>query len=318
MAYIGNNSTVSNIQKIDSLAFNSSSTTFDIRVGGVLVVVGSSTSTIISVGGVIQEPSVDYTVNGSSIIFAVAPATGLSFFGIILGSSVNIGVPADNSITNTKIAETISILKGGTGATTADAALTNLGGGAAGKAVFASATQANARTQLGLGTAAVLDVSAVNVPIGASLEWNGSSDPTNFMIEDGRAISRTTYSVLYGILGTTFGVGDGSTTFNIPNSINRVSVGAGGLYSIGGTGGSKDAIVPAHTHSINDPGHTHFSGNYTHTNQYTGNGGGSSLNGSAIYTGSSATGITVNSTGSSATDANMMPYIAKRKIIRVL
>lgn len=148
MAYIGNNSSVSNIQKIDALTFNSSTTTFDIRVNGLLVVVGSSTSLFISVGGVIQEPSVDYSVNGSSIIFTTAPLTGMSFFGIILGSSVNIGTPADSTVTNAKIGEAIAVSKGGTGATTADAALTNLGGGAAGKSVFASVTQANARTAL--------------------------------------------------------------------------------------------------------------------------------------------------------------------------
>lgn len=172
MAYIGYTGALGNIQKIDPLTFNSSSTTFDIRVNGLLVAVASSTSLFISVGGVIQEPNVDYTVSGSSIIFSAAPLTGLSFFGIILGSSVNIGTPSDGTVTNVKIGETISVAKGGTGATTADAALTNLGGGAAGKAIFAASTQSTARSQLGASTVGssvftAADAAAARSAIGA-------------------------------------------------------------------------------------------------------------------------------------------------------
>jgi microcystin-dependent protein len=359
MAYIGYTGALGNIQKIDPLTFNSSSTTFDIRVNGLLVAVASSTSMFISVSGVIQEPNVDYTVSGSSIIFSAAPLTGLSFFGIILGSSVNIGTPSDGTVTNVKIGETISVAKGGTGATTADAALTNLGGGATGKAVFGSATQANARAQLGLGTSSVLNVGTstgdvvqlvtgnklpavdgsnltgiLGVPVGGTIEWNATTEPTNYMFEDGRAISRTTYATLFSIIGTTFGAGNGSTTFNIPNSLDRVAVGAGSLYELGATGGSKDAIVVAHGHSVNDPGHSHgvndpghshsmkvgaspgtigFAGpmNYADNRSSNASGTGISINGNV-------TGISVNNNGSSGTNANMMPYIAKRKIIRVL
>jgi hypothetical protein len=71
------------------------------------------------------------------------------------------------------------------------------------------------------------------------------------------------------------------------------------------TGGSKDSIVVSHTHTVSDPGHAHSGGVNT-----TGSNGGFSLTtlGTA-NTGSATTGITVNSTGSSATNANLQPYI---------
>jgi len=63
-----------------------------------------------------------------------------------------------------------------------------------------------------------------NIPIGASLEFWGSSAPnSSFVFPYGQAISRTTYAVLFAQLGTTFGPGDGSTTFNLPDLRGRVT-----------------------------------------------------------------------------------------------
>ena len=53
--------------------------------------------------------------------------------------------------------------------------------------------------------------------IGTSIVWNTSTIPNGYLEEDGAAISRTTYAALFAIIGTTFGVGDGSTTFNLPD-----------------------------------------------------------------------------------------------------
>ena len=76
----------------------------------------------------------------------------------------------------------------------------------------------------------------------------------------------------------------------------------------GATGGSKDAIVVSHTHTITDPGHSH---SYSTGLNPIGGAGGSDLrnNWQTIQTGSSTTGISVNSTGSSATNANLPPYL---------
>jgi microcystin-dependent protein len=82
------------------------------------------------------------------------------------------------------------------------------------------------------------------------------------------------------------------------------------------TGGSKDAIVVSHTHTINDPGHTHV----TNTSGPDQRDGGP-FNYTANWTpgsvsGSSTTGISINSTGSSGTNANLVPYYALAFIMK--
>lgn len=96
-------------------------------------------------------------------------------------------------------------------------------------------------------------------PIGEITIWATSSAPTGWLVCDGSAVSRSTYSALFAIIGTTYGVGDGSTTFNLPNLKGRVVVGRDAADSdwdvLGETRGSKthtlvEAEIPVHTHSI--------------------------------------------------------------------
>jgi len=65
------------------------------------------------------------------------------------------------------------------------------------------------------------------VPTGAILPYGGASAPSNFLLCDGTEVSRATYSSLFTILSTTYGVGDGSTTFALPNMRSSFPVGAG-------------------------------------------------------------------------------------------
>jgi microcystin-dependent protein len=58
-------------------------------------------------------------------------------------------------------------------------------------------------------------------PAGSILMFGAASAPTGYHLCDGAAISRTTFATLFGVIGTTFGVGDGSTTFNVPNMAGR-------------------------------------------------------------------------------------------------
>ena len=83
-------------------------------------------------------------------------------------------------------------------------------------------------------TAAKLDSAAVSVlmPTASLMPYAGTSAPTGYFLCDGSAKSRTTYSALFGIIGTTYGVGDGSTTFNIPDLRGRVIA---GKDNMGGT-----------------------------------------------------------------------------------
>lgn len=67
----------------------------------------------------------------------------------------------------------------------------------------------------------------ISVPIGAVVPYAGASAPAGYLLCDGSAVSRTTYAALFAIVGTAFGVGDGSTTFNLPDSQDRVILGKG-------------------------------------------------------------------------------------------
>jgi microcystin-dependent protein len=94
--------------------------------------------------------------------------------------------------------------------------------------------------------------------------------PPGWLLCNGVAVSRTTYSALYAALGgpnSPWGQGDGSTTFNVPDLRGKVQVGAGagpGLTSrsLAGSGGAETvtlttAQIPAHNHGVSDPGHAH-------------------------------------------------------------
>src|SRR5207302_11385946 len=90
--------------------------------------------------------------------------------------------------------------------------------------------------------------------------WSTSTAPTGFLLCDGSAVSRTTYTALFAVIGTTYGSGDGSTTFNVPDLRGRVAVGAGqgtGLTNrvLGAMSGEENHVLtiaemPAHTHTI--------------------------------------------------------------------
>jgi len=94
-----------------------------------------------------------------------------------------------------------------------------------------------------------------------------------------------------------------------PDLRNRFVVGATSTYAVGATGGSADAIVVSHTHSVSDPGHNHTVGIQTKTLDQ--NAGSASLAGAGTTaTSTASTGISISSTGSSGTNANLPPYYA--------
>lgn len=92
------------------------------------------------------------------------------------------------------------------------------------------------------------------VPPGVILPYGATAAPSGFLLCDGTAVSRTTYADLFAVIGTSFGVGDGSTTFNVPDFRQRYPMGkaaAGTGNTLGGTFGAIDHThsVPAHYHS---------------------------------------------------------------------
>lgn len=95
------------------------------------------------------------------------------------------------------------------------------------------------------------------VPLGGIVQYAGATAPDGWLICNGSAISRTTYADLFSAIGTTYGSGDGSTTFNLPNLKGRVAVGYDSSQTefdtLGETGGEK-----THTLTINEmPNHSH-------------------------------------------------------------
>lgn len=103
------------------------------------------------------------------------------------------------------------------------------------------------------------------VPVGSVSLWTTNTAPTGWLMCDGSAKSRLTYKGLFDVIGTTYGAGDGSTTFNIPDLRQRFPLGkanAGTGSTIGGTGGAIDhthtggsvsgttASESSHTHSL--------------------------------------------------------------------
>ena len=160
---------------------------------------------------------------------------------------------------------------------------------------------------LGGGVAAFQNTLNSFVPIGSIILWYGSigTIPTGWQLCDG-----STLTLPNGVV------------YPIPDLRDRFVVGAGANYNVGDTGGSTDAIVPFHDHTVTDPGHIHQS-------QYDGRtpdgidspGAGSEIGGMGTTynfpTTSAVTNITVVSTGTSVTNANLPPYYALCYIMKV-
>lgn len=94
---------------------------------------------------------------------------------------------------------------------------------------------------------------------GVILPYGGDSAPANWLICDGSAVSRSTYAELFDVVGTKYGNGDGSTTFNLPDLQKRVPAGYDGgdtdFDTVGQTGGEKEVSLsstemPEHSHDV--------------------------------------------------------------------
>ena len=99
-------------------------------------------------------------------------------------------------------------------------------------------------------------------------------------------------------------------TNSTPDLRNRFVVGATSTYAVGATGGSADAIVVSHTHTITDPGHSHSYQLATTLIPNSGSATNCLTQTTASTTGTASTGISINTTGSSGTNANLPPYYA--------
>ena len=111
-------STASNIREIDDISsdFDGSDTTFTLKVAGVNVEPANVQQLIISVGGVMQNAGQDFTLSGSTLTFTTAPSSGLTFFGVLLGTALSLNTVADASVGSASL-KTEDFTIGGSGNT---------------------------------------------------------------------------------------------------------------------------------------------------------------------------------------------------------
>ena len=158
--------------------------------------------------------------------------------------------------------------------------------------------------------------------IGEILGFAGTNIPAGYLLCDGSAVSRTDYAALFAVIGTLFGVGDGSTTFNLPNCKGKVIIGHNSADSdfdtVGKTGGAKSINI-AHSHTQTD--HTHAISGTTGSSGAIGAYGGADSTASAnhthtfSFTSGGASDLGTNSQ-LSATQSILNPYITMRFLIR--
>jgi microcystin-dependent protein len=167
-------------------------------------------------------------------------------------------------------------------------------------------------------------------PTGSLVPFAGTTAPTGWLLCSNVAVSRSTYADLFGVVGTTYGAGDGTTTFNVPDLRGRVIAGldnmggttasrltattiTGGADAVGEVGGSQTHTLsvgemPQHTHTQNDFGLAPSTAGYPTANGFLNGGAGANGQGGARGLGL---------TGGSAAHNNVQPTMTLNYLIAV-
>jgi microcystin-dependent protein len=181
--------------------------------------------------------------------------------------------------------------------------------------------------------------SGFTMPAGMGpLPWPTDTAPSGWLLCYGQAVSRTTYSDLFSVIGTTFGAGDSSTTFNLPDmrgrtifgkdnmggsAASRLTSGVSGVdgTTIGAVGGDQRTQQHTHTATVTDPGHLHTvndvssAGAVDGTWFYGDRGTGATV--TTNSTNSNTTGITVaNADYGSGNSQNIPPAVVSNWVIK--
>lgn len=317
---------------------------------------------IVTVGGVVQQPNTDFTVvsdgttttltitNGNTItgnpdvmvlafgntksVFAfpvtgealAASETPITIKGHASQSADLLNITNSSNTTLAKVAADgdltcVDVTASGNAAVT---------GTLSAAATTASSLTVNGNTQVNgdltvTGTATIAGgISAL--PVGAVVPYTAGSAPTGFLVCDGSAVSRTTYSALFGIIGTTYGLGDNNTTFNLPNLEDKIPVGVSGSKGLGTTGGSEthaltESEMPRHEHGVAGD-RTFVTSINTSTVAVNSVGSADPINTISPVTGTVSSTTTHTGGDGSGSDENgvahsiMQPYIALKYIIK--
>jgi microcystin-dependent protein len=173
-------------------------------------------------------------------------------------------------------------------------------------------------------------------PAGTVLPFAGSTAPDSWVLCYGQAISRTTYAHLFAVLSTTYGVGDGSTTFNLPDLRGRVAAGVdnmggstasritnGGAGIVGTTLGATGGVE---THTLTTAqlaGHSHIQqvdgtagAGYAATAQHKGDTSGAAQGGTTNSTANNSTTVSTQSSGSGSAHQNTQPTMMLNYIMK--
>lgn len=144
---------------------------------------------------------------------------------------------------------------------------------------FVEALAAGTNIDTGVITSEKLATNTVQLltPTGSVTQYAGSAAPTGWLFCDGAEVSRTTYAALFAVVGTTFGSGNGSSTFNLPDLKGRVPVGkavTGTFANLAATGGAEThtlttAQIPSHQHNISSYAHSVTQSNALTTHNHT-------------------------------------------------
>lgn len=279
-------------------------------------------------------------------------AKGGTGAGTASGARSSLGAAASGAVTGSGITIATDRLAGRDSASTGALEEISVGGGleftgsggirrsALTGDVTASAGSADTTIANGAVTFAKLAaaVQELLVPAGTVAPYAGTTEPTGWLFARGQAVSRSTYAALFSAIGTTYGNGDGSTTFNLPDlrgrvvagkddmggtSANRLTNQSGGLNgdNLGATGGSEthtltEAQMPLHGH----PFHATYFNAGTAGQATT---GGMMVNGSgatqSAYTGtpSASQGQQIGGRGGDGAHNNVQPTIILNYIIKV-
>ena len=237
------------------------------------------------------------------------------------------------SISSPTFTDAVPVSGGGTGNATATAYAVQCGGTTstgAHQSVASVGTSGQVLTSNGAGALPTFQSAFTS---GMLMPYAAATAPTGWLLCYGQAVSRSTYADLFAVISTTYGVGDNSTTFNIPDFRGRAAFGkdnmggtaASRLTTAGsgvdgatlGTGGG-DQLTQQHTHTVTDPGHVHAITYKAGQTPLDGGVSGSAqgwYNESSRNTGSATPGIT-NANYGSGTSQNVPPALVVTYIIK--